>query len=153
MPVSAWRPSVYDQTADALARPTRAGGDHGFEAGERASVTAAEKQGGAEPADEREREAERSDGPGDPGAVADRVHLGASIRRLRKRLGITQEGLAERLGVHTTFVGRLERGERGAHWRTVRRVLRALDLSPADFAATIEEVEREQDGDRDGHRH
>lgn len=108
----------------------------------------AEEQVGAQPADERESSEERSDGPDDPGAAADRVHLGASIRRLRKHVGITQEVLAERLGVHTTFVGRLERGERGAHWRTVRRVLRALDLRPADFAATIEEVEREQDGDR-----
>ncbi len=108
----------------------------------------AEEQVGVEPTYEREPAEERSDGPGDPGAAADRVHLGASIRRLRKRVGITQEELAERLGVHTTFVGRLERGERGAHWRTVRRVLRALDLRPADFAATIEEVEREQDGDR-----
>jgi transcriptional regulator with XRE-family HTH domain len=87
---------------------------------------------------------EMPDGPGDPGAPADRVNLGASIRALRKRIGITQEGLAERLGVHTTFIGRLERGERGAHWRTVRRVLRALELTPADFAATLEEIERQQ---------
>ncbi len=82
--------------------------------------------------------------PGDPGAPADRVNLGASIRTLRKRVGITQEGLAERLGVHTTFIGRLERGERGAHWRTVRRVLRALELTPADFSATLEEIELQQ---------
>lgn len=81
--------------------------------------------------------------PGDPGAPVDRVNLGASIRVMRKRIGITQEGLADRLGVHTTFVGRLERGERGAQWRTVRRVLRALDLTPADFAATLEQIERE----------
>jgi predicted transcriptional regulator len=82
--------------------------------------------------------------PRDPGAPADRVNLGASIRTLRKRVGITQEVLAERLSVHTTFIGRLERGERGAHWRTVRRVLRALELTPADFAATLEEVELQQ---------
>lgn len=81
--------------------------------------------------------------PGDPGAPVDRVNLGASIRAMRKRIGITQEGLADRLGVHTTFVGRLERGERGAQWRTVRRVLRALELTPADFASTLEQIESE----------
>lgn len=81
--------------------------------------------------------------PNDPGAPADRVNLGASIRTMRKRIGITQEALADRLGVHTTFVGRLERGERGAQWRTVRRVLRALELTPADFAATLEQIESE----------
>lgn len=90
-----------------------------------------------------EEEQDDTSGPGDPGAPVDRVNLGASIRAMRKRIGITQEGLADRLGVHTTFVGRLERGERGAQWRTVRRVLRALDLTPADFAATLEEIESE----------
>ncbi len=90
-----------------------------------------------------DEEQETSGDPGDPGAPVDRVNLGASIRAMRKRIGITQEGLADRLGVHTTFVGRLERGERGAQWRTVRRVLRALDLTPADFASTLEQIESE----------
>lgn len=94
------------------------------------------------PEDEQEHDEASSD-PRDPGAPVDRVNLGASIRTMRKRIGITQEGLADRLGVHTTFVGRLERGERGAQWRTVRRVLRALDLTPADFAATLEQIESE----------
>ena len=82
--------------------------------------------------------------PDDPGAPMDRANLGASVRAMRKRVGITQEALADRLGVHTTFVGRLERGERGAQWRTIRRVLRALELRPSDFAATLEEIEHEQ---------
>lgn len=90
-----------------------------------------------------DEEQEITNDPGDPGAPVDRVNLGASIRAMRKRIGITQEGLADRLGVHTTFVGRLERGERGAQWRTVRRVLRALELTPADFATTLEQIESE----------
>lgn len=93
--------------------------------------------------DQHQPEEESLDGPEDPGAPADRVNLGASIRMLRKRNGLTQEVLAERLGVHTTFIGRLERGERGAHWRTVRRVLRALDLTPSQFAEALEAIERE----------
>jgi DNA-binding XRE family transcriptional regulator len=108
--------------------------------GEQENVTKAKDGTSAETPGE-----EGVDGPGDPGAPADRINLGASIRTLRKRIGITQEGLADRLGVHTTFIGRLERGERGAHWRTVRRVLRALELTPADFAATLEAIERQQD--------
>lgn len=92
---------------------------------------------------DEEQEQEGSEDPGDPGAPVDRVNLGASIRSMRKRIGLTQEGLADRLGVHTTFVGRLERGERGAQWRTVRRVLRALELTPADFADTLERIESE----------
>lgn len=95
-------------------------------------------------ADDNHEDEELGRGPEDPGAPVDRVNLGSSVRAMRKQVGITQEALADRLGVHTTFIGRMERGERGAQWRTIRRVLRALDLRPSDFAATLEEIEHEQ---------
>ena len=37
---------------------------------------------------------------------------GAAFRRLRQRLGLTQSGLAARMGVHWNAVARWERGER-----------------------------------------
>lgn len=75
-------------------------------------------------------------------AEQDQLVLGAALRALRKRTGITQEQLADRLGVDPTFVGRLERGQRGAHWRTIKRILVALELRPGDFATEIEAAER-----------
>jgi transcriptional regulator with XRE-family HTH domain len=75
-------------------------------------------------------------------AVQDQLILGDALRALRKAAGMTQEQLAERLGVDPTFVGRLERGQRGAHWRTIRRILAALNARPSDFAAAIEAAER-----------
>jgi transcriptional regulator with XRE-family HTH domain len=50
--------------------------------------------------------------------------------------------VAEWLGVDPTFVGRLERGQRGAHWRTIRRILAAVDASVSDFASEIDAAER-----------
>lgn len=79
----------------------------------------------------------------EPTAEQDQRILGDALRALRKEAGLTQEQLADRLGVDPTFVGRLERGQRGAHWRTIRRVLTALDASVGDFAAAIEAVERQ----------
>jgi len=73
----------------------------------------------------------------------DQLVLGRALRALRKRVGITQEQLAERLGVDPTFVGRLERGQRGAHWRTIRRILAALDMGVSDFATEFDAAERE----------
>jgi transcriptional regulator with XRE-family HTH domain len=72
-----------------------------------------------------------------------RLALGKALRALRDEAGITQEQLAGRLHVDATFVGRLERGQRGAHWRTIRRILAALDVSVAHFASAIEAAERE----------
>jgi transcriptional regulator with XRE-family HTH domain len=71
----------------------------------------------------------------------DQLILGHALRALRKRAGMTQEQVAERLGVDPTFVGRLERGQRGAHWRTIRRILAAVDASVSDFAGAIDAAE------------
>ena len=35
----------------------------------------------------------------------------------------------------------LARGQRGAHWRTVRRILAAIDASVSDFASEIDAAE------------
>lgn len=79
-----------------------------------------------------------------PGLTAeqDQLILGRALRALRNEAGITQEQLAERLNVDPTFVGRLERGQRGAHWRTIRRILAALDVSVARFALAVEAAEK-----------
>jgi transcriptional regulator with XRE-family HTH domain len=76
-------------------------------------------------------------------AEQDRLILGMALRALRHDAGLTQEQLAARLKVDPTFVGRLERGQRGAHWRTIRRILAALDTTVARFASAIEHAERE----------
>jgi len=78
-----------------------------------------------------------------PTAEQDQLILGMALRALRNDAGLTQEQLAARLKVDPTFVGRLERGQRGAHWRTIRRVLAALDTTVARFASAIEHAERD----------
>ena len=78
----------------------------------------------------------------EPTAEQDQLILGHALRALRKRAGMTQEQVAELLGVDPTFLGRLERGQRGAHWRTIRRILAAVDASVSDFAGEIDAAER-----------
>ena len=70
-------------------------------------------------------------------AEQDQLILGHALRSLRKRAGMTQEQ-----GVDPTFVGRLERGQRGAHWRTIRRILAAVDANVSDFASEIDAAEK-----------
>jgi transcriptional regulator with XRE-family HTH domain len=76
-------------------------------------------------------------------AEQDQLILGRALRALRNEAGITQEQVAGRLKVDPTFVGRLERGQRGAHWRTIRRLLAALDVNVDRFASAVEDAERE----------
>jgi transcriptional regulator with XRE-family HTH domain len=72
------------------------------------------------------------------------VLLGRALRILRQRAGLTQEQLADRLNAHPTFVGRLERGLRGAHWRTVMRILAALDADLHDLANAMQQAQKQR---------
>lgn len=52
--------------------------------------------------------------------------LGASIRRLRESEGISQEELAGRCGLHRTYIGSVERGERNVSLDNIVRIAKAL---------------------------
>jgi len=69
-----------------------------------------------------------------------RRRFGAALRRLRLRAGISQEVLAERAGLHRTYVGGIERGERNVSLVNLERLARALDLNLQGLMAEVEEA-------------
>lgn len=48
--------------------------------------------------------------------------LGENLRAHRHRLGFSQEAFADHIGIHRTYMGGLERGERNVTLRTVERI-------------------------------
>ncbi|HKI66533.1 MAG TPA: helix-turn-helix transcriptional regulator [Solirubrobacterales bacterium] len=56
--------------------------------------------------------------------------LGTNLREARERLGLTQEQVAERSGVHATEVSRIEGGKRDPQVSTVIRLANALEVKP-----------------------
>jgi len=62
----------------------------------------------------------------DPGMAG----LGTNLREARERLGLTQEQVAERSGVHATEVSRIEGGKRDPQVSTVIRLANALEVKP-----------------------
>lgn len=59
----------------------------------------------------------------------DYVKLGKQLRRARHMRDLTQEELAERAGISTSFVGHIERGTRVPSLETVWRMCRAMNIS------------------------
>jgi transcriptional regulator with XRE-family HTH domain len=59
--------------------------------------------------------------------------LGRNLRRARNQLGLTQEQVAERSGVHATEVSRIEAGKRDPRISTLERLAKAVDVSPGDL--------------------
>lgn len=57
-------------------------------------------------------------------------NVGHNLRAYRKARGLSQEAFAEVLGVHRTYMGGIERGERNLTLRSVERIADKLDLEP-----------------------
>jgi len=56
--------------------------------------------------------------------------IGNNIHLHRKRLGISQEHLAEKAGLHRTYIGAVERGERNVSAKSIEKIATALNVKP-----------------------
>lgn len=56
--------------------------------------------------------------------------LGRNLRAYREARGISQEALADVLGVHRTYMGGVERGERNLTLRSVERIAASINMDP-----------------------
>ena len=59
--------------------------------------------------------------------------VGARLRELRARAGISQEELAARASLHRTYVGGIERGERNVAVLNLVRLAVALEVEPSEL--------------------
>lgn len=64
---------------------------------------------------------------------ADMSALGSNLREARERLGLTQEQVAQRSGVHATEVSRIEAGKRDPQVSTLERLAKAVELGPGQL--------------------
>ena len=61
------------------------------------------------------------------------IQFGARIAELRKQRNISQEELAERCGVHRTYIGSIERGEKSPTLNTIDKFAKGLDIAIIEF--------------------
>jgi transcriptional regulator with XRE-family HTH domain len=59
--------------------------------------------------------------------------VGRNLRHYREQRGLSQEAFAAELGVHRTYMGGLERGERNITLRSLERIAKRLKLDPLEL--------------------
>ena len=63
--------------------------------------------------------------------------LGKNVRQLRLEKGLSQEALADRCGLHRTYLGGIERGERNVSLLNIIRIAKALDVNVVELVHDI----------------
>jgi transcriptional regulator with XRE-family HTH domain len=68
--------------------------------------------------------------------------LGEAVRRRRRELGLTQEELALRSGLHQRWISNVENGKRNPSYSSIGRLAAGLELAPSELMASAESIER-----------
>ena len=65
------------------------------------------------------------------------VKLGKRAREARLALGLSQMALADRIGLHFTFVSEVERGERNLSLSSLLRLAEGLEIDAGQLVAGL----------------
>lgn len=66
-----------------------------------------------------------------------KARFGDRIREERERLGLSQERLAFKAGLHRTHISLIERGHRSVRVETIERLAIALRVQPSSLMPTV----------------
>ena len=66
--------------------------------------------------------------------------FGLALRMFRERASLSQEALAHICGLHRTYIGSVERGERNVSLLNIHVLAGALHISASDLVRTAEEL-------------
>lgn len=61
------------------------------------------------------------------------AEFGKRVRQLREQQGLSQEALADRCGVHWTFLGQVERGQRSIRLDNILKIAAGLSVRPGEL--------------------
>jgi transcriptional regulator with XRE-family HTH domain len=64
--------------------------------------------------------------------------LGQRVRQLRKKKGFSQEAFADLTGVHRTWMGAVERGERNLSFHNLVLISKALGITISQLLSGVE---------------
>ena len=69
--------------------------------------------------------------------------VGRNLRVYREARGLSQEAFADVLGVHRTYMGGIERGERNLTLKSLERLAESIDLDPLTLLQPADDASRQ----------
>ena len=67
------------------------------------------------------------------------AEFGRRVRVRRELAGISQEAFADMVGIHRTYIGGVERGERNLSLRNIVRIAAALNCDSSELLTRMQE--------------
>lgn len=71
--------------------------------------------------------------------------FGAKVRKRREKLGISQEKFAEIVGLHRTYIGMVERGEKNISLINITKIAQGLEVTVSELFNTMVGDENEEE--------
>ncbi len=59
--------------------------------------------------------------------------IGSNVRKLRKKIDLSQEDLALKCDVDRSYMGRIERGQNNITVLTLKKIINTLDIEVSEF--------------------
>ena len=59
--------------------------------------------------------------------------IGLRIKDIRCKLNLSQEGFAEKVGLHRTYIGQVERAEKNITLKNIHKICYALKIDPKEL--------------------
>jgi transcriptional regulator with XRE-family HTH domain len=78
----------------------------------------------------------------DPRAAS--IAFGKRMKELRAKKGVSQDDLSRATDVHSTAIGRMERGAREPRLTTILRIASGLEVPPSELLDQLDEAPVEQ---------
>lgn len=74
------------------------------------------------------------------------IALGRAIHELRLGVGVSQDELARSAGMHRTYIGGIERGERNVSFANLLKIADALSERPSRLLSRYERLLAQREG-------
>jgi transcriptional regulator with XRE-family HTH domain len=65
------------------------------------------------------------------------ARFGSRVRKIRVSQGLSQEQLADRAGLHRTYIGMVERAEKNLSLNNIEKIAKALGVSVSELMESI----------------